>query len=58
MRKIYANVVFRVIINADSDVEPQDILEELDFSFSAGAWQERADVVDAEIVDWTVTDTK
>lgn len=55
MRKIYANVVFRVIINADSDVEPQDILEELDFSFSAG---EHADVVDAEIVDWTVTDTK
>jgi len=55
-RKIYVNVTTRLIIEAEEDVEVTEVLENMDYNFISQT--DNADIVDTEIKDWEVTDSK
>lgn len=56
MRKVYVTVTTRLIIRADDNVNIEDVLENMDYSFTANT--DGADIEDTEIQDWEVTDSK
>ena len=56
MRKVYVNLTVRLILNVDDGVEISDVIDELDYDFSDNTGS--ADIVDTEIVDHEVTDSK
>jgi hypothetical protein len=56
MRKVYINVMCRIIINADEGIAVSDIMDELDYSFIST--NDGADVVDTEMLDYEVVDSK
>ena len=56
MRKVYVEIKSRVIINMDEGVEVSDVIEEMDYDFTSQT--EGADIVDTEIRDYEVTDSK
>ena len=55
-RKVYINVVTRLIINADDGVEIDEVMENMDYDFTSNS--DGADVEDTEIRDWNITDSK
>ena len=58
-RKVYVNVTVRLIIDMDDDEdapEVQEVISEMDYSFTSG--HDAADIVDTEIVNHEVTDSK
>ena len=55
-RKVTVKVENRLIINLDDNVEVGAILEEMDYNFSSN--DVGADIVDSEILDWTIEDSK
>jgi len=55
-RKIYVTVTTRLIINADDDQNISDVLSEMDYDFTSNT--DGADIVDTEILNWEVTDSK
>ena len=55
-RKIYVTVTTRLIINADDDQNISDVLSEMDYDFTSNT--DGADIEDAEILNWEVTDSK
>ena len=57
MRKMYVTVTARLVINADEGVKPSEILDEMDYNFSAPKGIE-AEIIDTEILDWQVADSK
>ena len=56
MRKIYVEVTCRVIINAEEGVPVEDILSDMDYEFKSNT--EGADIVDTEITNWKIQDSK
>jgi len=56
MRKVYVNVITRLIIRADEDVDIQDVLTEMNYDFKDTTG--KADIEDTEIRDWDITDSK
>ena len=56
-RKVYVNVKVRLIIDQDDGEETSEILENMDYHFSASD-NDYADIVDTEIVGWEVEDSK
>lgn len=56
MRKVYVEVTTRLIINADEGVDIEYVLDEMDYEFTSAT--EGADIVDTEIQDWNITDSK
>ncbi len=56
MRKVYVDVVARLIIRADEDIEIQNVLNEMDYNFKDTTG--KADIEDSEIQDWNITDSK
>lgn len=57
MRKVYINVTTRLIIQADETQDIQEVLENMDYSFTASP-DDDADIVDTEITDWEIEDSK
>ena len=55
-RKVYVELRARLIINADEDVQISDVLDEMGFEFSSNT--DGADIVDMEIRDWEIGDSK
>jgi hypothetical protein len=57
MRKVYANVVTRLIICADDDVDIEtDVINELDYDFKSTT--DKAEIIDTEITSFEITDSK
>ena len=55
-RKVYVNVTARLIIRANDDQNIEDVLENMDYSFTSQS--DGADIEDTEITDWKITDSK
>ncbi|WP_291395323.1 hypothetical protein [Acinetobacter sp.] len=56
-RKIYVNVTVRLIIRADEDQNIDEVLENMDYNFTASE-SDDADIEDTEITDWELVDSK
>lgn len=54
-RKVYLKVEVKVILSIDDDLEVSKAIEEIDYAFNSG---EGFDVLDTEILDYEVTDSK
>lgn len=54
-RKIYVNVTVRLIIRADEDQNIDEVLENMDYNFTASE-SDNADIEDTEITDWELVD--
>lgn len=57
MRKVFVNVTVQLIINMDEGVTIGEIIQEMDYSFTANS-DHPADIVDTEILEWDLTDSK
>ena len=56
MRKLYINMKIRVIVQADDGVDIGEVLDEMDYNLNSHT--EGADVLDTEITDYEITDSK
>lgn len=56
MRKIYVLVQTRLVIHANDDVEVGEVIQEMDYDFTSKT--DGADIVDTEIVDYELQDSK
>jgi len=56
MRKVYVEATVKIVINVDEGVEVGDVVQVLDYNFSDTTGN--ADVMDAEILDYEITDSK
>ena len=56
MRKVYVVVTTRIVIEADDNVEITEVLQDMDYNFISQT--EGADIVDSEIREWEVQDSK
>jgi hypothetical protein len=54
-RKVYLEVKVKVILNLDDDTTVSKVMEEVDYSFDSG---DGFDVLDTEILDYEITDSK
>lgn len=57
MRKVYVNVNVRLIIRADDDQDIEQVLENMDYGFSAPTWVD-ADIEETELTEWKIKDSK
>ena len=55
-RKVYLEVKVKVILNLDDDTEVSKAMEEVDYDFRSNS--KYFDVVDTEILDYEITDSK
>ena len=55
MKKSYVDVTVRLIIRYDEDQNIEDVLENMDYDFTALSG---ADIEDMEITSWQITDSK
>jgi hypothetical protein len=55
-RKVYVNVVTRLIIRMDDGVEVNEVLENMDYGFDST--HSEADIESTEIKEWNVIDSK
>jgi hypothetical protein len=56
-RKVYVNVTTQLIIRADDDQDIYEVLQNMDYNFTASE-SDNADIEDTEITDWEVVDSK
>ena len=56
MRKVYVRVVTRLIIEAEEGVDISDVISDMDYDFTSQT--DNAEVIDTEIQDHEVTDSK
>jgi len=56
MRKVYVEIKSRIIINMDEGVDVAEVIDEMDYGFTSQI--KGADIVDAEIMDYEVVDSK
>lgn len=56
MRKVYVMVKTRLIIQANDDVNIENVLEDMDYNFVSNS--DGIDILDSEIQDWDITDSK
>lgn len=56
MRKVYVDLKVRLVIQIDEGIQLEEVIDELDYNFVDTTTQ--ADVIDTEIKDWEVTDSK
>ena len=57
MRKVYIELKFRVIMDVEEGVSVDDIVSELDYNIDYN-FDERASVLDTEMLDFEITDSK
>jgi len=55
-RKVYVRVITRLIIDMDEGIEVDEVLENMDYDFTSST--DGAEIVDTEIMEWEVTDSK
>ena len=55
MRKVFVNVTVKIALNMDEGVVTE-VLENMDYNFKSQS--EGVDVVETEIINWDVTDSK
>lgn len=56
MRKVYVIVETRLIIHANEGVDIEEVLSNMDYNFVSVS--EGADIIDTEIREWDITDSK
>lgn len=56
MRKMLVEVSIKLIINIDDGIEISELIDELDYSFTSQT--DGADIVDTEILDYKIVDSK
>lgn len=56
MKKVYVEVITKLVINMDEDVNLSDVIDDMNYSYDAGIVG--ADIVDTEIMDYNVIDSK
>ena len=56
MRKIFVEVKVKLIISSDENTKISDVINEMDFNFKSTT--SSADIIDAEILDYNITDSK
>jgi len=56
MRKVYVNVVVKLIVLADDDVDISDVISDMFYSFDSDT--EDADIDDSEITSYEIIDSK
>lgn len=56
MSKVYVEVKVRLIINQDDGVQTSEVMDEMEYNFQDTTG--KADVVDTEILDYEVKDSK
>lgn len=54
-RKVYVDVTVRLIIRADEDQDIDEVLQEMDYNFTANE-SSNADIEGTEITDWELVD--
>ncbi len=52
-RKVYVNVTTRLIIHADEGTDIENVLENMDYSFTSN--NSNANIEETEITDWEIT---
>jgi hypothetical protein len=57
MKKSYIEIATRLIVNHDEGQNLAEVIDNMDISFTADS-DDNADVVDAETLDWRLTDSK
>ena len=55
-RKVYVNVTTRLIIRVDEGSSVNEVLENMDYSFTSDS--DNADIQETEILDWEIVDSK
>ena len=55
-RKVYVDVKVRLIINMEEGISVDGIINDMDYTFNSN--KGNAEIVDSEIVDFEVTDSK
>jgi hypothetical protein len=58
MRKVFVKVEVNLVINADEGVDIDDVLAEMDYDFHVCKETDGAEIIDSEITDWEITDSK
>ena len=56
MRKVYAAVTIKLIMNVEEGVDVADFIDEMDYNFHIP--EEKGYLGDTEIIDWEVQDSK
>lgn len=56
MRKVIVALTIKMIVTLDDDISVSQVINELDYNFSDTTT--KADVVDTEIIDYQITDSK
>ena len=56
MRKVYVEVVTRLIIQMDEGIEVSEVLDEMNYNFASAT--NGADIVDMEITNYNIEDSK
>jgi hypothetical protein len=55
-RKVYVNVTVRLIIQVEEGISLDNVMSDMDYEFTAS--DETANVIDTEITEWQITDSK
>ena len=55
-RKVYVNLTTRLIFRVDEGQSIYEVLENMDYSFTSDS--DNADILETEILDWEVVDSK
>jgi hypothetical protein len=55
-RKVYVTLTVKAVILADDDADVQNVIDELDYSFTDTTG--KAEVLDTTIEDYEITDSK
>ena len=56
MRKVYVEVKVKLVLEMEEGVEVGEVIDEMDYDFTSNTTN--ADIVDTEILDHEVTDSK
>lgn len=56
-RKVYVNVTTRLIIEVSEGQDVDEVLQNMDYNFTASD-SDDATIVDTEIEDWEIVDSK
>lgn len=56
MRKVTVDVVVKLMLDMDEDIEVTEVLENMDYNMISNT--EGANIMDTEIMDWVVKDSR
>jgi len=55
-RKVYINVTVRLIMDVEEGISIDNVMSDMDYNFTPS--DETAEIVDTEITEWQITDSK